>query len=311
MYNQALSSETTLFAEHLPFFADLLKSEGDLGTEAILACSNGELSKWTGKEYEVAAHRLSVLLRNRTSGQPTQVNHRVLAISALMLSLAERVKAMSLPISVLQLYPREIGKIRRYISQDPAGAYQSDDDDAFIKDARTVCGLSLPCGAQSAEIDDRVRFRSLVKHAVLTRELAPLVQLARPAVERHWFGIHTDSRDLQDFNESGWRDCYVRLAELLRWRPSIAGVVGTSWFFDPQLETVSPRLAYLRRIPMDNGAVAIRNGPGPIHTQRATATSESRRKLYEQGKYLPVCYTIAWPRASLLEWARHAGQSTG
>ncbi|MGB4057998.1 MAG: hypothetical protein WBK77_07940 [Alphaproteobacteria bacterium] len=38
------------------------------------------------------------------------------------------------------------------------------------------------------------------------------------------------------------------------------------------------------------------------HTAWAVEKSETRRKLVEEGKYLPKCYSMIWPRHSLIRW---------
>ena len=118
------------------------------------------------------------------------------------------------------------------------------------------------------------------------------------------FRMHLDSRHLEEFNLLGRNQCFARIAELLEAMPGVRGLVGTSWFYDPQLERISPHLHYLRKVPMDGGAFLRIDGPGEIHTQRATARSETRRRLYEEGKYSPVCATVVWPRKDLLAWSR-------
>jgi len=80
-------------------------------------------------------------------------------------------------------------------------------------------------------------------------------------------------------------------------------MVGTSWFYDPQLLAISPRLAYLQTTPLAHGAFLVRHGSGAIHTELATATSPTRRALAEKGSYIPVCYSLVWPRAELVRWA--------
>lgn len=81
--------------------------------------------------------------------------------------------------------------------------------------------------------------------------------------------------------------------------PSVRGMWGGSWFYDPALEEVSPRLSYLRKVPAENGAyvfysnIDIDGG--------ALATSESRKKAYESGNYLPKSYSLMWPRRAMLD----------
>ncbi len=87
-------------------------------------------------------------------------------------------------------------------------------------------------------------------------------------------------------------------------------MVGTSWFYDPALPAISPRLAYLQQRPLEAGAFLVRHGRGAIYTERATLTSETRRKLYEEGKYLPVCFSLVWPRDALIAWAERSGRDS-
>jgi len=238
-----------------------------------------------------------------SKSEPHPSRRRALAIAELVLTMPERVRALQLPRDVLELYPRTLHMIASHIRSNPDEAYPSDFDDAFVKDVHLALGLSVPCGAQTVDLSGRLKLRSLVKHAVVTGDVRPFVCLARRAIGSPWFGIHTDSRDVADFNESGWERCYRRIAGLLVLRPAVAGMVSSSWFYDPQLSEVSPRLSYLQETPLRHGAIAIRNGPAAINTARATATSETRRRLHAEGRYLPVGYTIAWPREELLRWA--------
>lgn len=83
----------------------------------------------------------------------------------------------------------------------------------------------------------------------------------------------------------------------------MAGLWGASWFYDPQLAQISPRLSYLRARPSERGAIFIRLGSGSLHTQRAMQTSPTRRTLIASGVYRPVCYAMFWPRQDLLTWA--------
>src|SRR5215207_234943 len=75
-----------------------------------------------------------------------------------------------------------------------------------------------------------------------------------------FYEIHTHYPALNEFNEEGWKRCYRRIADLLRVNPHVKGMAGSSWFFDPVVAQVSPRLAYLRDIPVENGALSICRG---------------------------------------------------
>lgn len=180
-------------------------------------------------------------------------------------------------------------------------------NDFFLKDLRVFGGYSIPCGAQDVDILSSFNRRGALKTWALDFDFplgCKILQLGGP----RWLRIHTDPRFTTQFNEEGWEACYLRIADVLQMYPTAKGMVGTSWFYDPQLLTVSPRLGYLQTTPIKNGAFLIKNGPGSIHTDRATSTSPTRRSLFEAGKYMPLCYTIVWQRERILKWAE--GQTT-
>ncbi len=223
-------------------------------------------------------------------------------VAHLAVGLSERVSTMVLPDSVVELYPDTIARLATHLATADLSEYWTGDDD-FLKDVRIVAGYSVPCGAQDVDLHSTISRRSGLKSIVTQRDVragARVIGIGGPP----WFGIHTDSRFTGDFNEAGWERCYLRIADLLESRPAVKGMVGTSWFYDPQLPAISPRLGYLQSTPIDNGAFVVRHGPGAIHTERATATSPTRRELYEQGRYLPVCCSLIWPREALLRWAK-------
>lgn len=282
---------------------DWLSERPVLVTHVTNALKRLDTQKLVGTEYAAPAQRVDSLVAAANEDPARGAELRSVAVAVLLRRMVVGEGFLRLPEWVTFWRTREMSKLEHFIVAHAITEYSSHSSDSFIKDVRYVLGMSIPCGAQSVEIDDRLRLRSLIKHALTTGQLAPLRMLGQSAIRGGWFGIHTDSRDLSFFSEAGWKECYTRIAELLKLNPSVEGIVGSSWFFDPQLVSISPRLAYLQEIPLKNGAVAIRNGPGAIHTSRATATSRSRRELYETGKYLPVCYTVAWPRQAVIRWA--------
>lgn len=222
-------------------------------------------------------------------------------IAAAGLLLPKTFEKQELPASVASLFPAAVSRTVATLYDADAKDY-TEESDLYRKDLRMVVGHAVPAGAQDVDLFAALPWTSVVKNPswqTVSRYFA-----AEGA--KTWFRIHTDPRDTSEFTEEGWRRCYHRIADLLRSRPDVKGMVGTSWFYDPQLLTISPRLAYLQKDPLDGGAFMLRNGPGEIHTQRATLTSPSRRKLFEEGKYLPTCWTVAWPRKELLAWAATA-----
>jgi len=101
------------------------------------------------------------------------------------------------------------------------------------------------------------------------------------------------------FNPQGWEQCARLLARLLSKMPACRGVYATSWFFDPALGAISPKLAYLHDLPAAAGARFLRLGPDRESFELATAFPP-RRKAWEAGTYQPCRYAIVWPRRALL-----------
>ena len=81
------------------------------------------------------------------------------------------------------------------------------------------------------------------------------------------------------------------------------GLFGSSWFFDPDLERVSPGLLYLRRVPELGGAKLFRMGSTSQDIEMATRTSERRKALCRDGAYVPTRYVFIWARDDLIRWA--------
>jgi hypothetical protein len=96
---------------------------------------------------------------------------------------------------------------------------------------------------------------------------------------------------------------YRAIAQLVKGNGRIKGIYRNSWFLDPQLEKISPGLAYLRKVPLQNGARFFSSGTRKNDVRNALAMSSVRRKLYDQGKYLPVSHAYVWPRTAFLGWA--------
>jgi hypothetical protein len=96
---------------------------------------------------------------------------------------------------------------------------------------------------------------------------------------------------------------YYRMARSLERQPHIKGFAACSWFRSPETHRVSPHLAWLSRVFVENGGFVIEAGAenpegGVLHR------SERRRQLYRSGDFRPTRGLVMWPRAAMLEWAR-------
>lgn len=217
------------------------------------------------------------------------------------LELGERVRVADLPPEVTELYPYWLDRLAEFLTAAD-GPY---DRDYWAKDVRLALALSVP-GSLTQTIDLSSPFGpgQVVRHGRDGYGWSQLVAYIRAqGWNRPWLQTHTESRQLTDFNPAGWDRTWATGAAICRTRPELAGMIGASWFFDPPLETISPRLAYLRQTPLNGGAFMVHQGPDPVHSQRAAASSPTRRALIESGEYLPRSWLVAWPRATLIPWA--------
>lgn len=244
----------------------------------------------------------------RALGEDATDAMRRAMIATWALELPGRAKQASLPGEVMELYPYWLDQMAGFLTAAaetgaPYGA------DHWAKDVRMALVLSVPGSrTQNIDLSSPVGPGQVVRNGRDGHGWSQLVHYVRAqGWKKPWLETHTESRQLADFNEAGWDRTWATAAAICRTRPGLAGMIGSSWFFDPPLEIISPRLAYLRLNPLKGGAFLIHQGPGAIHSERASASSPTRRALIESGEYLPRSWLVAWPRTALIAWAGGRG----
>jgi hypothetical protein len=202
--------------------------------------------------------------------------------------------------AIKSCFDKSFSRIIGHITDASFEKYRTPND-ILYKDLGLCRQKIFPAGARVVEPDSGFA-RSLMFRADLSQAMRMVKLLLKAGGNRHWYQVHTHLSELEEFNPGGWETCCLRLAGMLDVNPNIRGMWGGSWFYDPALETISPQLAYLRKLPLQNGAmlfysnVDINGG--------ALSKSETRRKAYNAGKYLPKTYVVVWPRQAMLAWAR-------
>jgi len=218
-----------------------------------------------------------------------------------IVALADSGRLNALPERIVRHHARQLKRIAGAIAADANWFDLS--SDLFLKD----CGLvSLRLYAAAAQLLDT---RCGIPRSIIVREGVlgtprHLFKILRMRGFKPYAQIHTHLSNLEDFNEEGWNECYRCCADLYEARPDILGMFGSSWFYDPAVTTISPRLGYLREVPMAGGAELFFFEKGGSAIGNAISTSESRRRLYEEGKYMPTSYMLAWGRDAQIAWAR-------
>ncbi|THF61617.1 hypothetical protein [Pseudothauera rhizosphaerae] len=207
---------------------------------------------------------------------------------------------IALPASVTALYAAEHERILAALEDE--GTPVAPAADRWKKNHAILTGQLIPVGAEFAQPASGIP-RSLLLRGGFAQQLRMLRTVAletggfRPLLELH---AHPDS--LATFHEEGWRATYHRLAEILQLNPAYRGVMASSWFRDPALRTISPRLGYLRDYPERHGARMFLTGVDRVGTSGALARSPTRQRLFREGAYVPRIHMMVWPRKALLRW---------
>lgn len=264
---------------------------------------------WLYREFPFRLESVfrKILLRH---GVHALALYHKLALACFIRDAKTDLPRMRMPESVLPLYREWFDRVIEDFSGNPDDFYDHEKD-LFCKDLG-VCSLRMtPVGCEVTETIGLGRrhfftggpkqFLRYFHYTILkTSGFHPL------------YAIHLDMRYLSQFNPEGQDRVYLRIAEMLKLNPRIKGLFGISWFFDPVLEEISPRLTYLRRRPARRGAAIFRAGASERDARLATLKSQTRRRLYREGLYKPTGYMMLWPRKEMIEWAeRHRWTAPG
>jgi len=233
---------------------------------------------------------------------------------ALVAQLASRLRfrltELALPPEVLERIPPALDRLHVFLSARRDDNY-GPGDDYFLKDLRFAAGWTVPCGAKVVDLRSRVSLPISLLAALRGRAPDLALRALRPTGRAPWFEHHTESRYLDEFSEAGMDRTYLCVASMLHRHTEVAGLTAYGWLYDPQLAEISPRLAYLRERPLQHGAISLRGHTSDFDIKNATAKSQTRRRLYEAGEYLPVAHRILWPRRDILRWADHTRRANG
>lgn len=201
-------------------------------------------------------------------------------------------------------------QLRHYerIVTDPEPTMQACvlDSDLFLKEFGLASLRMVAAGSNLVDVNSGVGRSLLWKNGLrdLPRRLAIFARLGG---FRPFFQIHAHKFHMAEFNEAGRNECYRCCAELYALHPEVRGMMAGSWFYDPVVARISPRLAYLREVPERGGAHVLFDSFNEEATGNAVAASATRRKLVESGQYRPAGYVLLWPRARQIAWARAEG----
>lgn len=95
---------------------------------------------------------------------------------------------------------------------------------------------------------------------------------------------------------------YHRMARSMERQPEIKGLITASWLHSPDTFAVSPHLAWLNQVFLENGGVVHPLGPADPGCG-VLYRSPERQQAYEAGTFTPTEGLVIWPRAAMLAWA--------
>jgi hypothetical protein len=239
----------------------------------------------------------------RSSERALELYHQLILVNLILIG-KEKIEKNQLPEDIKKLCNSNFDRVAREIESGGNTECYNYGHDKFRKNM-AICSLRLiPAGAQKINLSGISR-RFLFRKGFTQFMEGIIFGLFELGGFYPLYEMHTDSNDpelMADFNEDGWIKFYGRVYELLKTQPDVKGVFGSSWFFDPKLEKISPRLLYLRKIVTDNGGKLFYLGSNSQTIRDATLKSTTRRKLYEENKYMPTSYLLVWPRKKLISW---------
>lgn len=114
----------------------------------------------------------------------------------------------------------------------------------FLKDLGVARRKLVPCGAQLVDVRSGLSRRTTFAGGPKQVVMFPLFVARQLGAFKPLYQLHMDLRLMLDFSAAGWERCFRRVAQLLTNDPEVRGVFGGSWWFDPQLASVSPRLSF-------------------------------------------------------------------
>ena len=295
--------ETYNLARASDALADLSRALAPVTADTFTPLENA-LSDWRKpRTITDLGPQFPALLRAAHAGLEGDVERNVFN-RALVAHTASRLRfrlpELALPADVLERVPPALDRLHGFLGK------QREDyglgDDYFLKDVRFAAGWTVPCGAKV--VDLRGRLSLPISLLTALRGRAPSLALRTLTRRRPpWFEHHTESRYLDEFSEAGMESTYLCVASLLRRHTEVAGLTAYGWLYDPQLAEISPRLSYLRQRPLERGAISVRGHTSDFDIKNSTAKSQTRKRLYEAGEYLPVAHRILWLRRDILRWA--------
>lgn len=282
-----------------------MKSITGNGQQHLEQCANLLRDIDISQKYNSKSPQLINFYQNIPETQLSDFNKALL--NYLIDSFDSDSVSIKIPPSMTDLYDNEFIRIKHLISNNNEFNF-SWDNDLFVKDLAICSGRLLPIGPGLLEVS------GVPRKMLFTAGWQQFLSLAYCWLKldaiRPLFEIHTHLANVSNFTQQGWSDAYLVVADLLESNPSIQGFMRSSWFIDPKITEISPRLSYLRQVPQSYGASIFYYGDEGRNSG-SFSRSKSRLALYDKGLYIPKTYYLVWPRQFLFEYRSSNSNNAG
>jgi len=216
----------------------------------------------------------------------------------------ERIVDLQYPQPVLEEFERRFDRIfKKTAAWSDDFVYYPLKDDKYLK-SLAICRLhTIPLGAQYIERGNLSRI-FLFLHGIpqFVRGCWYVIRLGGFSPYYKMSTNQLDPELIANFNPAGWEKLLLLAGELMKKERPVKGIIGRSWFFDPQLEIIDQDIVYIRHLFIQAGAVFFYHKAEPQVIKDAIFLSQKRKKLYEEKKYHPRSYLVILPRKKLLHY---------
>lgn len=254
-------------------------------------------------QYTAIPERVAKVWRSMSEQYgPEVVSHyQSVTLLELMKRFQDRARDHRYTKTILKRFANTFERITGHI-EDPEFLDYGTVNDLFLKDLSLCRQKMFPAGARIIEEYSGLP-RSLAFRAGPMQTLRFLrATILEAGGFKTFYQVHTHLLELDNFNERGWENMFLWLSQMMEINPHIRGVFCASWLYDPALEWVSPHLVYMRESALEKGATLLYASSDP--DSGALFKSRTRRRLFQEGKYVPKTYYLVSPRPVALKWLR-------
>lgn len=204
-----------------------------------------------------------------------------------------------IPIDITNNYERSIQRIYKQWTIEPTTKLNKVDD-LLLKDIGLLTGALLPCAERVVEPFSAIQ-RSLAFTNGITQGIRFIKLLIAAKGNKPVCRLHVHLSEINDLSAANWQVTCLQIAQLLKLNPRLKGVVGASWFYDPEIASYSSKLAFIKQqLKEINASWFFSHNEG--QQSCALNRSPTRRKAFASGHYTPKNYIVFIPKNNLINW---------